>query len=273
MPEECPEAGCGLIVDVHGGGMSTEGQDKNTELSVHGTERGFIVAQPQGPWFGSTYFSPEEDKLIRQFLERARDTWNIDSNRMHLTGISLGGWASWRFACHSNDLLASVAPLAAGGPPECITLDDDYGCQFSDTSPEEPLSVLYAHGHNDVYFDFDECALPQRDSVLESYALNLEEGESIQESDVHTWTRWERTDGISFEFIEYRLFSSQIEPVSFQELGGHCVPGSADLAPETPEGQVMPIGCEQESPFHWGEEVAKFFEAHPKTADEGMPSN
>jgi poly(3-hydroxybutyrate) depolymerase len=266
MPETCPTEGCGLILDVHGGGMSPAGEDTNTELSRLGTERGYIVAQPQGPWFGGTYFSPKEDDAIRALLERALAHWGIDETRVHMTGISLGGWATWRFACHSSDILASVAPLGAGGPHECVSDVEEYGCLFTADNPETQLSVLYAHGRDDVYFGWEECAEPQRDSVLFAYSMDLDAGDRFEESDVHTRTRW-TNEGRIFEFIDYSLTSSQIEPISYQELGGHCVPGSNDLAPDTPEGQVLPIGCEQESPFHWGEEVAKFFEDHPKTIE------
>jgi hypothetical protein len=45
-------------------------------------------------------------------------------------------------------------------------------------------------------------------------------------------------------------------------LKGHCYAGSRD--DELEKWQFLGFGCEPPNAFNWGEEVMKFFLAHPK---------
>jgi hypothetical protein len=46
-------------------------------------------------------------------------------------------------------------------------------------------------------------------------------------------------------------------------IKGHCFPGSPDQSVTLPD-QLMPYGCHPPNSFDWGQEVLKFFVAHPK---------
>lgn len=60
--------------------------------------------------FGSEY--------MLKVLEKAKETYAIDGNRVYVTGLSMGGEATYRFALEHPDLVAAAAPLCFGDPAE-----------------------------------------------------------------------------------------------------------------------------------------------------------
>ena len=93
VPGICVQGGCGVIVDVHGGTMSAQMEDANTNMRALGREHGFIVIQPNAnvePPLAS--FSVEDDLRVLGLVERMLATWPVDSRRVHLTGFSQGGY-------------------------------------------------------------------------------------------------------------------------------------------------------------------------------------
>ncbi len=69
-----------------------------------------IVAPLLAKTSGNELF-PEEymDGALQEFLTEYR----VDSNRIYLTGLSLGGEATYRFALHRPDVFAAISPLCA----------------------------------------------------------------------------------------------------------------------------------------------------------------
>jgi polyhydroxybutyrate depolymerase len=241
----CSDQPCGLIVDVHGFTMSAQMQDANTNLRALGSERGYIVVQPNAtPDPPSASWEPEvDDDKVFDFMMRVVDVFGVDENRIHFTGFSQGGWMSWRFACAHADVLASVAPAAACGDPEC-----DFEAQV----PARPLPILYMHGTDDALVAYT-CAEPRRDAVVAAWGLGAET--VVAEGAGYRWTRHEGEATLEFISHDYVVDDNTV-------LGGHCFPGSTD--PGGAPGQLFPFGCSGASGFTWGEAVIDFFEAHPR---------
>ncbi len=246
VPPACADTACGLIVDVHGFTMSGLMEDANTNMRALGRERGYIVVQPNAtPAPPAASWSPgTDDDKVFDFMMRAIEVFGVDENRVHFTGFSQGGWMSWRFACAHADVLASVAPAAACGDPEC---------DFETAVPSRPLSILYMHGTADALVDY-ACAEPRKDAVIAAFGLGAET--VVSEGEGYRWTRYEAA-GTTLEFIahDYVAEGNTI-------IDGHCFPGSTD--PGGAPGQLFPFGCTGESGFVWGEAVIDFFETHPR---------
>ena len=72
-----------------------------------------IVVMPQCPE-GRLW----TDQAVREFtmvaLESAIQEFNGDSERIYLTGISMGGYGAWSFAYHYPKKFAALAPIAGG---------------------------------------------------------------------------------------------------------------------------------------------------------------
>lgn len=286
IPKACTTTACGVIVDVHGGMMSSQMQDKNTQLRALGVEHGYIVIQPnaqQNPiLLDQRLFVPDEpmtpgdDTRVMNILMQVIEVFHADRRRIHMTGFSEGGYMTWRWLCAHSDLLASVAPGAAGYG--CANLANlgltppEIGCEMKGSAvPALHIPVLYLQGMMDGLVD-PACA----DEWVESNVLSalgvgpatVLAGDPTFMTAPFVRTRYEDPDGVPFEYIQHQYTSDS----SFLgvPIVGHCYPGSSDLTVTPPEQTVIPpdqlmaFGCKDECDFNWGEEVMAFFIAHPK---------
>lgn len=100
-----------LIIFLHGSG------EKGTDIEkvkVHGPfkylkthELDAYVLAPQCP--ESEYWN--EEVLYRLILKIQKEN-NIDSNRIYLTGLSMGGWGAWNLAFAHPETFAALVPIA-----------------------------------------------------------------------------------------------------------------------------------------------------------------
>jgi len=112
-----------LIVFLHGSG---EGGDwaapthasAGIPVRTAKPDLPFLVVSPlmRGTW--SINGPAERDVLdtIADVQSRA----NVDPDRIHLTGLSLGAFAGWALAAHRPDRFASLSVFAGGGQPETV---------------------------------------------------------------------------------------------------------------------------------------------------------
>ena len=246
VPPACASGGCGLILDVHGATMSGKMEDDNTNMRALGAQHGFVVVQPNAnpaPPLSSWNPSPDDDKVFA-LLTLALSTFAIDGKRVHMTGFSQGGMMTFRFLCKHADVFASVAPGAGTG------------CTFTTgDTPSKEIPVLYMHGTKDAILNFQSLAVPQRDEVISGW--KTDQGTVIASDADYTRTRYLTPSGTPFEFIQHDYAASS------PFLVGHCYPGSTD--PGGQKGQLFPFGCVAPNAFTWGDEVMKFFLAHPKS--------
>ena len=107
---------------------------------------GFILVMPlghQNSWNGTgccgTAASMQLDDvaLMRAIFQEVGKHLNLDRRRVFATGLSNGGYMSYRLACEAADLFTAVAPAAGG-------IANTGGCD-----PSQPISVLDIHGTAD----------------------------------------------------------------------------------------------------------------------------
>lgn len=104
-----------LVIYLHGG--SQRGNDLN-KLKVYGlpylVNKGknypFIIASPQCP--DDKYWSTEN--WLDSLLQNVGKQCNIDTNRIYLTGISIGGYGTYIVAMDYPNKFAAVVPLCGG---------------------------------------------------------------------------------------------------------------------------------------------------------------
>ncbi|QDK79365.1 phospholipase [Spirosoma sp. KCTC 42546] len=104
-----------LVIYLHGG--SQRGKDL-TKLKTYGlphlVDKGrdfpFIIASPQCPdgKFWST------DNWLDSLYSDVKAKYRIDSKRIYLTGISMGGYGVWQTAVAYPDKFAAIVPLCGG---------------------------------------------------------------------------------------------------------------------------------------------------------------
>ncbi len=71
---------------------------------------------------GTDYWNTDD---LRDFLEELLLTYPIESDRIYLTGTSMGGCACWEFASKFPERVAAIIPIAGYAPP--LTVLDNLG--------------------------------------------------------------------------------------------------------------------------------------------------
>lgn len=105
-----------LIIALHGmGGDENSYFDAYAQgaFKVEAERRGYIVACPKGRKPASMYVGDAEKDVMDVVAEVKRD-YNIDPDRIYLTGHSMGGFGTWSVAIDHPDVFAALAPIAGG---------------------------------------------------------------------------------------------------------------------------------------------------------------
>lgn len=104
-----------LVIYLHGGSQRGRDLDKLKtyglpQLVDQGRDFPFIIASPQCP--DGKFWSTDNwlDSLYADLTTRYR----IDTKRVYLTGISMGGYGTWQTAIDHPDRFAAIVPLCGG---------------------------------------------------------------------------------------------------------------------------------------------------------------
>ena len=104
-----------LMLFLHGAGE--RGTDVQ-KVAIHGPlsmvkkgkEFPFIIIGPQCPagkdWSGEP---------LRELLDHVTKTFAVDTNRIYLTGLSMGGYGTWELGVTHPERFAAIAPICGGG--------------------------------------------------------------------------------------------------------------------------------------------------------------
>ena len=132
-----------LIIYLHG--KSACGNDLS-KVRRYGlpffTDRGMqlnaIALSPQCPdgknWGSEDWLNP--------FLKEVNRKYRVDTTRIYLTGMSLGGFGTWELAIRYPGRFAAIAPLCGGGKPQqvCAIKDVPIWVFHGDQDEQVPIS-------------------------------------------------------------------------------------------------------------------------------------
>jgi poly(3-hydroxybutyrate) depolymerase len=106
--------------------------DSGVAWNTKSDAEGFILVMPNGyqnSWNGGTCCGAaataglDDVSLIRAIFAEVAAHLNVDPHRVYATGLSNGGYLSYRLACEASDLFVAIAPVAGavgttaiGGP-------------------------------------------------------------------------------------------------------------------------------------------------------------
>ncbi|MEQ8952740.1 MAG: alpha/beta fold hydrolase [Gammaproteobacteria bacterium] len=116
-----------LIVSLHGLGRSYDWLMGYQGLLDQAEATGYIVVTPLGyirrGWYGSRITEDIEDgerseQDVMNVLQRMRDEFNIDANRIYLWGHSMGGAGTYHIAAKYPDLFAGLGVAAPALEPD-----------------------------------------------------------------------------------------------------------------------------------------------------------
>ncbi len=111
-----------LVVALHG-----MGGDENSYFVAYDNgiikreaeARGYLVVCPKGRGNASMYAGDAEKDVLDVIAAMRRD-YNVDADRIYLTGHSMGGYGTWSIAPKYPELFAAIAPISGGGNPQSL---------------------------------------------------------------------------------------------------------------------------------------------------------
>lgn len=115
---------------------------------------GFIIVHPMGTVdiLGSTHWNVgwgtstvDDVSFARSLIDTLSATYSIDPERIYSTGMSNGGFFSYRLACDLSDRIAAIASVTGSMN----------NTQFSSCNPEHPMPVMEIHGTADGTVAYD----------------------------------------------------------------------------------------------------------------------
>lgn len=229
-----------LIIAMHGGFGNAYNMQNQSQLSVKADLENFIVVYPEGVEGGALNISSwnagwccgfssntniDDVGFIDSLLNTLIAEYAVDTNRIYATGMSNGGFMSYRLACELSDRIAAIAPV---------------GCSMSMTSctPDRPMPVIHFHstldsnvpylgGYGDGFSNHYNSPL---DSVLNAWSnknscstLN----DTIIDNSQYIFKKWTNCD-CSSEIHYYRT-----------EDGGHSWPGGVQTQTGDPASTYL----------------------------------
>lgn len=109
-----------MIVFLHGSGERGNGKDELQKVNVHGLakyasqgmEIPALLLCPQCPgditWNNIVF-------ELKALIDSVANDYNVDTDRISLTGISMGGFGTWEMGMCFPGFFSSLAPVCGGG--------------------------------------------------------------------------------------------------------------------------------------------------------------
>lgn len=102
-----------LIIFLHGMGERGKNLDRIKrhglpKLIEQGHDFPFIIISPQCPRM--SYWSMQLDNL-KELIDDIKEQYPIDTKRIYLTGMSMGGYGVWDLAIKNPKTFAAIAPI------------------------------------------------------------------------------------------------------------------------------------------------------------------
>ncbi|MBQ2721125.1 MAG: dienelactone hydrolase family protein [Clostridia bacterium] len=109
-----------LLIQLHGAGERGNGGDSLDLVLVNGFPKTVndenlkdcVFVMPQCP---PDSFWVAKIESIRKFIDQMIEKYSVDTDRIYLCGLSMGGFGTWYTAMAYPELFAAIAPCCGGG--------------------------------------------------------------------------------------------------------------------------------------------------------------
>lgn len=138
-----------LVFNFHGYTSSAREQMNYGDFRSIADTANFIIVHPQGTLLdGNTHFNVggwtldskiDDVDFTSILITIISGEYRIDQKRIYSTGMSNGGYMSFKLACELNHRIAAVASVTGSMTPEI----------YNDCNPSRPVPVMQFHGTDD----------------------------------------------------------------------------------------------------------------------------
>ncbi|MBN2021034.1 MAG: dienelactone hydrolase family protein [Sedimentisphaerales bacterium] len=106
-----------MIMFLHGAGERGNNLNLVTKhgppkMIARGKNFEFIIVSPQCP---DNIWWPEQADVLINLLDDVEARYKVDTDRVYLTGLSMGGFGTWMLASRFPQRFAAIAPICGGG--------------------------------------------------------------------------------------------------------------------------------------------------------------
>lgn len=273
VPEGLPRRGrVPLVIALHGGGGSGRGwaQSRGGDNWIPQARRdGFIVVFPEGyerRWndgrrevhrtlFGRPRYQADDVGFISRLIDTLVREYPVDRDRVFATGISNGGFMSFRLALDLSEKIRAIAPVTA-----------QISVALEDKQPRQKVSLLLINGTEDPLVPYNGGhvrigAGRSRGEILSTYETvrrfaewNGCRGEPRRKDLPDT----DSSDGTRIEKIYYEVCEDGTDVILLKvHGGGHTWPGGIQYLPQRRVGRVS-------RDINATQEIAQFFLQRPR---------
>jgi polyhydroxybutyrate depolymerase len=149
-----------------------------TGLPQKSDAEGFVLVMPIGvdnSWDAGTCCSTnglDEMEFIRAVFDEVSKHVNVDLGRVYATGLSNGGYLSFRVGCELSDIFVAIAPSAGAIGIPSIGGGTGATSTFAKCEPKQRVSVLEMHGTSDPLISY-ALQKPSLDLMAKSNGCSL----------------------------------------------------------------------------------------------------
>ncbi len=212
-----------LVLNLHGLTQTGQAQSTLSKFDVIADRERFIVVHPDGlnlSWnaISGTYYGGVDDVgFLSALIDTINRGYHINLNRVYSTGMSNGGFMSYRLGCELSDRIAAIASVTGSMTDSMI-----YYCH-----PSRPVPVLHFHGTTDPVVNYNGGGGITPVSTALQYWVN--HNNCPQQGDTTQLPNTNTTDNCTVSKIYWDTGNEQSEVIHYRiQGGGHTWPGSGD---------------------------------------------
>ncbi len=175
-----------LILFLHGAG------ERGTDVwkaTTHGPSL-YIKNHPEFPFILVTPLCPGGEvwanEVLLELLDEVIAKNNVDTNRIYLTGLSMGGYGAWSLGLKYPEKFAALAPICGGSDIGAIILASHGYATPEKTAALKTLPVWAFHGAKDPVVPLAESE--HVINALKSFGINEIKLTVYPEAQHNSWT-------------------------------------------------------------------------------------
>ncbi len=213
-----------LVLNLHGAGSNANEQAFYSRLTSVADTAGFLMIIPNAVdnfWNSGFSFipagAPDDVGFLLSLVDDIAENYSIDEDRIYSTGMSNGGFMSYRLACEHPDRIAAIASVT-GSMADLV---------YAACDPSRVVPVMQVHGTADVTVPYEgglaSIAIP---TVVEFWRAHNDCPELPEVTDIPS------AGGTGCPVQKQRYFPCQdwSEVLLYRvENGGHTWPGAFPL--------------------------------------------